>query len=88
MSEINPVEFGRLVGLVEALRADIADFKATHGVKMEDVGRQIEALATRVAAIEQFKAVVTVPTIADKAIDKALWGLLVAGLAAVFKVFS
>lgn len=81
MSEINPVEFGRLVGLVEGLRSDIADFKVTAVSKIEDHEK-------RIAAVEQARAIRDVPSFGDRVVDKALWGLLLAGLGVVFKLFG
>jgi len=69
---ISPIEFGRLLGLVEALRNDVSEMKTRHLWRLDDLEQRVETIEKADSA-ESFPRSVW---------HKAIWGVIGAGLSA------
>ena len=70
-NEVNSVEFGRVLGLLQTIQSQIAEMKSSMNTVVADHSRRLAELETKIAVMSQ-------PRMADKLADKVVWGVLVA----------
>ncbi len=69
MSQVDPIEFGRVIGHLEALHMEIKELKERTVWRLDNVENRVEAL-------EKYRAAAETPRLADKLAEKLVWGVL------------
>lgn len=66
---VNPIEFGRVIGHLEAIQRELKDLKDRTVWRLDDIEKRVEVL-------EKYKEVDEKPRLADKMADKIVWAIL------------
>lgn len=70
-NDVNPIEFGRVIGHLEAIRGELKELKERTVWRLDDIEARVEVL-------EKYKEVDSKPRFADQLAEKIIWAALAA----------